>query len=86
MTGYGTYAAPWIAVQYSKAHTAVLGHRNKFQRQYLQLVQYPWHTVGNHAKVLGTHKHVGSIYKQRQFLHRLLVPELVVAAVEVVIV
>ena len=65
VTGNGANAAPWIAVQYAEAHTAVLGHGNEFQRQYLQLVQHPRHTIGHHAQVLGANQHVGGIDKQR---------------------
>ena len=70
----------------TEAHLAVLRHRLNLQAKDAQLVHHPWHTVGHHAEVLGTYQHPRSLCEQRQLLHRLAIPEVVVAAVEVVVV
>ena len=70
----------------TKLNRWVLWHALEFQTQYLQFVHYPWHTIRYHTQVFGTNQHAGSLNQLRQLLHRLAIPELVVAAIEVVVV
>jgi hypothetical protein len=65
---------------------AYSAHVVEFQTQNLQFIHHPWHTIRHHTKVFCTNQHAGSLNQLRQLLHRLLIPELVVAAIEVVIV
>ena len=64
----------------------ILGHRLDLQREDAQLVHHPGHAVGHHTQVFCTDEHTGGLRQLGQFLHRLRVPELVVAMIEVVIV
>ena len=82
----GTYRAVWVTAQMSELNRWILWHALEFQTQYLQLVHYPRHTVWHHTEVFGTNQHAGSLNQFRQLFHRLLIPELVVAAIEIVVV
>ena len=86
VTRYGADAEPGIAVEYAPTDAGILGHGDEFEREYLQLVHDPGYAVGNHAEVFGADEHFGGIAEHGKFLHGFFVPELVVAAIEVVIV
>jgi len=64
----------------------ILRHALNFQRQDTQVIHHPRHTRRHHTEVFGTHEHTGSSRQGWQFLHGLIVPELVVAAIEIVII
>ena len=70
----------------SELNRWILWHALEFQTQYFQLVHYTRHTVWHHTEVFGTNQHAGSLNQFRQLFHRLLIPELVVAAIEIVVV
>ena len=72
--------------QLAKTCCRVLGHRLNLQRKNTQFVHHPGHAVGHHTQVFCTNEHTGGLRQLGQFLHRLRVPELVVAMIEVVIV
>ena len=82
----GADRAVRILGEMSEAHLVVLRHGLDFQREDAQLVHDPGHTVGHHTKVFGTAQHTGGLRQTRQFLHSLLIPELVVATIEIVVV
>ena len=70
----------------AEAHRRVFRHRLKLKAQDAQLVHYPSHAVGHHTQILGTYEHTCGIDQARQLLHSLEIPELVVAAIEVVVI
>ena len=70
----------------TESYLVVLRHRLNLQAEDAQLVHHPWHTVGHHTEVFGTNEHSCCLCQSRQFLHCLIVPELVVATIEIVVV
>ena len=86
MTGDGADRAVWVTAQMTKLNRWILWHALELQAQNLQLVHHPWHTIRYHTQVFGTNQHTGSLNQLRQLLHRLAIPELVVSAIEVVVI
>ena len=82
----GIYTAIGVMRQFAETCRRILGHRLDLQGEDTQFVHHPGHTVGHHAEVFSTDEHSGGLCQLRQFLHRLRVPELVVAMIEVVVV
>ena len=82
----GSHRAVGIVVEVAKDKFVVLGHRLNLEAEDAQVVHYPGHTVGHHAQIFGTDQHACGLDQSRQFLHRLVIPEVVVAAIEVVVV
>ena len=72
--------------QATEAVFRLLRHRLYLQREDTQLIHHPRHAVGDHTKIFRTDKHACGLCQSRQFLHGLLIPELVVAVIEVVVV
>ena len=70
----------------TEANLRVFRHGLDLEREDAQLIHDPGHAVGHHAEVLGTDKHAGGLCQAWQFLHGLLIPVLVVATVEIVVV
>ena len=75
-----------VLSQVTEAHMRILRHALDFKTEDAQLVHHPCHAVGNHSEVFGTDQHTGGIHQFRKFLHRLLIPELVVAAIVIVVI
>ena len=82
----GIHAAIGVMRQLAKTCRRILGHGLDLQRENAQFVHHPGHAVGHHTQVFCTNEHTGGLRQLGQFLHRLRVPELVVAMIEVVIV
>src|SRR5574344_1566446 len=70
----------------TEAHCIVLRHRLYLKTQDAQLVHHPWHAVGHHTEVFGTYEHTCCLCELRHLFHCLLIPELVVATIEIVVV
>src|SRR5574344_3063199 len=70
----------------AKFIVSIFRHRLYLQAQDAQFVHHRWHTVGHHAQVFATNHHTGGLRKKRQFFHRLVIPELVMAAIEIVVI
>ena len=83
---YGAYGAIWVFGKHAKLHVHIFRHRLDFEAENAELVDDPWHTIGHHAEVFGTHEHTGGFHKAWEFLHCLTIPEVVVATIEVVVV
>ena len=82
----GVDTAIGVAREVSEARGRILRHRLDLEREDAQLVHHPGHAVGHHTEILGTDEHAGGLCELGQLLHRLSIPELVVATVEVVVV
>ena len=64
----------------------ILRHALDFQAQDLQLFHYPRHTIRYHTQVFTTYQHRCTLSQHREFLHRFVIPELVVALVVIMVV
>ena len=64
----------------------IFRHTLNFEREQLEFVHHPGHTVGHHSQVFTTRKHRSRFAKFWKFLHCAIIPELIVTFVEVVIV
>src|SRR5574344_216438 len=86
MGGDGAYRAVGIAREMTETNGVSLRHRLYLKTEDAQLVHHPWHAVGHHTKVFGTYEHTCGLSELRHLLHSLLIPELVVAAIEIIVV
>ena len=75
-----------IAREIAELNARILRHRLQFETQNAQLLHNPLHAVGHHAQVFCAYQHTGSLHQNRQLLHRLAIPEIVVAAIIVVVI
>ena len=69
----------------AETNESLLGHRLYLKRQYLQLIHHPGYTGRNHTEVLGTDQHACGLHEARQLTHSLMIPEVIVAMIEVVL-
>ena len=84
--GNGAYRAIGVLAQVTEPHVGVFGHALYLQAEYLEVFQHPWNAVGHHAQVFRAYQHACGLHQSRQLAHGLPIPELVVAAIEIVIV
>ena len=82
----GAYRAIGIGPCIAEGSARVLGHTLYLKFKNLKIVHHGRHAGGNHAKVLGAYKHVGSVDERRQFPHSLSIPEVIVATIEEVVI
>ena len=64
----------------------ILWHSLNFEAEDAEVVHRPRHTVGHHSQILAAYQHTRCLCQHRKFLHRLAIPELIVAAVEIVVI
>ena len=86
VAGYGTYRTVRVLAEVSETCCCCLGHALQLKAEYFQFVHHPWHAIGHHAKVFGTHEHTGCLHELGQLLHCLTIPELVVATIVIIVV
>ena len=84
--GCGAHTVVRIRPRVPECCRRVFRHALDFQGENFQLVHDRRNACWNHAEVFGAYKHVGGIDQRGQFPHGFAVPEVVVAAVEKVVV
>ena len=86
MGGDGTNRAIGVMRQSSETIFRIFRHGLNLKTKDAQLVHHPGNTVGYHSQVFCTNQHSGGLRQPRQFLHGLLIPELVVTTIEIVVI
>src|SRR5688572_28266251 len=74
----------WCIIGMKEFFLRVLGHALNLQAQYTQLIHHFRHAMRHHAKVFTTYEHIGRCFKLWQLMHRFLLPEIILAAIEIV--
>ena len=77
----GTYRVIGIVGGIVHAASIGLGHTLYLERENAQLIHNGRYTSGNHTEVFATDEHIGTVYQGRKFLHRLAIPEVIVAMI-----
>ena len=52
----------------------------------MELVDNPSHTFWHHTEVFCAYEHLCRLYKSWEFLHSLLIPELIVPSIEIIVI
>src|SRR5262245_36305053 len=62
----------------------IFRHALYLEAQYAKLVHYIGYAMRHHAQVFTTYKHVGGCFQLRQFMHCFFIPEIILAAIEII--
>ena len=86
VTADGGHTAARVVLHAAEAHPRLLRHRLQLEAEDSQFVHHPLHAGRHHAEIFGTAEHTGGTHQFRQLLHGFLIPELVVAVVEILVI
>ena len=75
-----------IARRTSKFHRRLLGHTLDFEAEDIELAHHVGYAGGNHTEVFAAYEHRGRVGESGEFYLRLILPQIVVAVVEIIVV